>query len=241
MSLFEFVRTRLDILEIIGRHVQLKKMGNYWKGPCPFHKETDASFTVSPDKGIFYCFGCHQTGDAISFTAKINDLSQIEALDLLVDQNDIAIPPELRNARQASPEFKEQSNKHFLACKEVALWANKKLKLSASATKYLNNRGICSESIERFTIGMFPASGGRRDYSSLTDQLGKWTQLPRVVCVVTIHGTCHNASSSLSRERSASHWRERLGCVGQSVSSIPYRPAPCILPFARCLRVASPR
>ena len=118
MSIFEFVRSRLDILDIVGRHVSIKRMGNYYKGSCPFHRETDASFTVSPDKGIFYCFGCHKSGDAISFIAQLEDLTQIEALELLAEQTGLEIPSELRNTKAMSQEFKESSAKYFITCKE---------------------------------------------------------------------------------------------------------------------------
>jgi DNA primase len=158
MSIFEFVRSRLDILDIVGRHVSIKRMGNYYKGSCPFHRETDASFTVSPDKGIFYCFGCHKSGDAISFIAQLEDLTQIEALELLAEQTGLEIPSELRNTKAMSQEFKESSAKYFITCKEVAAWANRKFNKSESAKSYLNNRGITEQSIERFCVGFFPSS-----------------------------------------------------------------------------------
>jgi len=62
MSIFDKVKSKLTILEVVLEHVQLRRAGTYWKGACPFHQETDASFTVSPDKQIFYCFGCHVGG-----------------------------------------------------------------------------------------------------------------------------------------------------------------------------------
>ena len=70
MNLFQYIKTRLSILDIINEYTKLKKVGNDFKGHCPFHHEKTASFTVSPDKEIFYCFGCHVSGDVISFIAK---------------------------------------------------------------------------------------------------------------------------------------------------------------------------
>lgn len=157
-SIFDFVRTRLDILDIVSRRVQLKRMGNYFKGPCPFHNERDASFTVSPDRGIFYCFGCHESGDAVAFTAKIDDLSQMEALELLIEHYNIDIPSEIRQSWHQSPDYKAQSSKHFAICKEVALWAHNTLKQTEYALNYVQQRGITAESIERFCLGLFPSS-----------------------------------------------------------------------------------
>ena len=67
MSIFSFVKSKVSILDVVLEYVKLKQLGGYWKGPCPLHQETDASFTVSPDKQIFYCFGCHAGGDVIAF------------------------------------------------------------------------------------------------------------------------------------------------------------------------------
>ena len=79
MSLFNFIKTRVAIIDVVGEYTKLKKAGMYWKGHCPFHNEKTASFTVSPHKDIFYCFGCHLGGDVISFIAKTEQCSQLEA------------------------------------------------------------------------------------------------------------------------------------------------------------------
>ena len=61
------IRTRADIVRVIGTHVQLRRAGRNWKGLCPFHGEKTPSFNVAPDKGFFYCFGCHKKGDVFTF------------------------------------------------------------------------------------------------------------------------------------------------------------------------------
>jgi len=100
MSIFSFVKTKLSILDIALEYVQLKRAGGYWKGPCPFHQETDASFTVSPDKQIFYCFGCHAGGDLIEFIAKIENMSPIDAVNHLVDKYNMTVPDEVKGDLQ---------------------------------------------------------------------------------------------------------------------------------------------
>src|SRR5574338_1316824 len=99
MSLFTFVKTTLPILDVITEYVQLKQAGTYWKGPCPFHSEKDASFTVSPDRQIFYCFGCHASGDVIAFVAKIENMSQLEAVKHLIERYQLQLPEELLDSK----------------------------------------------------------------------------------------------------------------------------------------------
>src|SRR5579871_289092 len=92
MNLFTFIKARVAILDVVSEYVTLKRAGGYYKGTCPFHHEKTASFTVSPDKAIFYCFGCHVSGDVISFMAKIENCSQKEAAQLLAERYRINIP-----------------------------------------------------------------------------------------------------------------------------------------------------
>ena len=92
MNLFSFVKERVSILDVINEYVTLKRAGGYYKGTCPFHHEKTASFTVSPDKAIFYCFGCHISGDVISFIAKVENCSQKEAVHFLAERYHIEDP-----------------------------------------------------------------------------------------------------------------------------------------------------
>ena len=93
MSLFNFIKQQLSITNIISDYVTIKRAGNYWKGPCPFHFEKDASFTVSPDKQIYYCFGCHAGGDIISFIAKAEVLTHLPTSIPSVSQSALNILP----------------------------------------------------------------------------------------------------------------------------------------------------
>ena len=86
MNLFSYIKQRLPILDVVSEYATLKKAGLYWKGCCPFHHERTASFTVSPHKEIFYCFGCHAGGDVISFIAKVEHCSPLEAARHLVER-----------------------------------------------------------------------------------------------------------------------------------------------------------
>jgi len=80
------IRTRADIVSVIGQHVQLKRAGRNWKGLCPFHGEKSPSFNVSPDKGFYYCFGCQKKGDAFTFLMEYQGKSFHEAAETLASE-----------------------------------------------------------------------------------------------------------------------------------------------------------
>ena len=128
MPLFNYLKNNISILDVVSEYVPLKAAGNYWKGPCPFHYEKDASFTVSPDKQIFYCFGCHAKGDVISFMAKKENMSQVEAAKYIIDKHQIELPAEIKEGF-----FKKNGsnlalkNDYFGIYKLFAQWTNEKL------------------------------------------------------------------------------------------------------------------
>ncbi len=97
MDLFNFVKDHVDILSVIGEYTSLKKTGSlYWKARCPFHYENTPSFTVSPHKKIFYCFGCHVTGDVIEFIGKIEHLNPFESAQHLAQRYQLQVPETLQ-------------------------------------------------------------------------------------------------------------------------------------------------
>ena len=98
------IRSRLDILDVVQSRVVLKKRGaNYW-GCCPFHNEKTPSFCVSPQKGIFKCFGCGEGGDAITFLMKINNESFTEVIKDLALQFGIELPSVKGDTKQFTEE-----------------------------------------------------------------------------------------------------------------------------------------
>lgn len=177
MSVFTFIREKVDIFDVVSRRVKLRRLGAYWKGPCPFHSETDASFTISPEKKIFYCFGCHEGGDAVAFVAKIENVPQIEALEILAKEFAIKIPKELMAQCFAESKDKDQLTAAKKACAVFASWANEQLKKNLLARKYLEDRGVSQESIERFNLGFFPGQDKNVDqlikFASKQGVLGK--------------------------------------------------------------------
>ncbi|NBV40469.1 DNA primase [bacterium] len=156
MNLFNKIKDSVSISQVIGEYTQLKKAGgSYLKGTCPFHNEKTGSFTVSPDRGIFYCFGCHVTGDVIAFIAQIEHIGQFEAAKHLIERYNLSIP--LDELKQQNPQAQEQKSNYFDLCKGFAQWSHQQLLQNHKALEYLATRGISKEIILKHALGFFPA------------------------------------------------------------------------------------
>lgn len=169
MSIFSFIKSKISIVNVIEEYVRLKPAGGYLKGSCPFHSETDASFTLSPEKEIFYCFGCHATGDSIAFIAKIENLNQIEASLYLAEKYNIEIPQDIKRSVNSSDEQKQEKQLYLEACKAIATWAHEELANSSLAREYLSKRNIDQKDINYFKIGYVP--GGPRSITRLINTM----------------------------------------------------------------------
>lgn len=158
MDLFTYLKNALPILEVVQDFVQVRPAGNYWKGPCPFHTETDASFTVSPDRQIFYCFGCHASGDVIGFIAKRENLSQIESAKFIIDRYNLTVPEEALKGAQKSLQGvdTDERNRFYLVYEKFAQWCHFSLKKNAAAYDYVKKRDLSDPIIAQFCIGYFP-------------------------------------------------------------------------------------
>ena len=91
-EVIEEVRERNDIVDVIGSYVQLKKKGSSYFGLCPFHNEKSPSFSVSPGKQMYYCFGCGKGGNVISFIMEYENFGFVDALKLLADRAGVTLP-----------------------------------------------------------------------------------------------------------------------------------------------------
>ena len=152
MDLFNFIKQNVDILSVIGEYTHLKKAGSlYWKGNCPFHHEKTPSFSVSPHKNMFYCFGCQESGDVIAFIEKIEHISAFEAAQHLAQRYNLQIPEDSVNA--SSQLLNKQ---HYKICHVVAQWCNLALLKNQPALSYLQKRNISPSTIAQFSIGFFP-------------------------------------------------------------------------------------
>lgn len=148
--LIEEINSKLDILNVIGRYVKLKKAGRNYLGLCPFHAEKTPSFTVSPDKGMFYCFGCHAGGNMVTFVQKADGLTFKEALVQLANEAGIEIP-ELRKGPDRSPDYE--------IMEAVQTFFRDNFSKNPVPLDYLEQRGLSKEIINKFQIGFAPQDG----------------------------------------------------------------------------------
>jgi DNA primase len=136
--------SRLDIVEVVGRHVELKRGGANFMGLCPFHAEKSPSFSVSPSKQFYHCFGCGASGDAIKFLIEHHGMSFLDAVEDLAQRVGMQVPQE-----QVSPEERERRQKlsqRRLSLTEVlqraADFYRTQLRSSPQAVDYLKGRGL---------------------------------------------------------------------------------------------------
>ena len=152
MSLFAYIKNNISILELAREYTTLAKAGHYWRGRCPLHNERTASFTISEDKQIFYCFGCTAGGDCITLVAKKENCSPLEAAQLLVEKYQLTVPDTLQTNKQP-----QDVKKRYFALNElVATWCQQQLVKNKEAQEYLISRGINRDSVRLFRIGYFP-------------------------------------------------------------------------------------
>ena len=152
-QLLEEIRARVDIVDLVGQFVNLKRAGENWKGLCPFHAEKTPSFMVHPKKGIFHCFGCGVGGDAFGFLMRQDRLQFPEAVRVLAERAGVALPTERRTEvdgqREALFKTMAQASEFY----QDALWNRPE---GEGARRYLDSRGIAPEMARRFVLGYAP-------------------------------------------------------------------------------------
>ncbi|HTZ73959.1 MAG TPA: DNA primase [Candidatus Aquilonibacter sp.] len=160
-SFADRVKQQADIVRVVGEYVRLKKAGKDFTGLCPFHQEKTPSFTVSPTKQMYYCFGCHEGGDIFKFVMALERCDFPEAVRTVAEKCGIPIP----RPRERSPEERRE-NQHRAAIieihREAAAFFARQLQSSAEgkvASAYLEERGLDREAIARFGLGFAPHSG----------------------------------------------------------------------------------
>ena len=150
----EEVRSKTDIVDLIGEYVQLTKRGKNWFGLCPFHGESTPSFSVSEDKQLFHCFGCGASGNAITFVMDIENNPFTEAVSKLADRAGIELGIDLNNSSADSRKLENQS---MIEAHKLAANFYSHLLLNTvegeKALQYLEQRGFSREHIENYGIG----------------------------------------------------------------------------------------
>ena len=157
-SFIQELIARADVVEIVGRHVQLKKGGANFMGLCPFHGEKSPSFTVSPSKQFYHCFGCGAHGNAIGFLMEHAGMGFVEAVHDLAGQYGLQVPEDDASPAErarAAAQRERQSTLSGVLEKAGEAW-RKHLKASARAIDYLKGRGLSGGIAKQFGLGYAP-------------------------------------------------------------------------------------
>lgn len=144
---------RIDIVQLIDARVPLRKKGKNYIACCPFHSEKTPSFTVTPEKQFYYCFGCSVGGNAFSFLMEYEKLSFVEAVNSLAEQMGIEIPEHAKHQ-----EVYRGSAHLYDLLEEVAHFYAKELRQNSCAINYLKQRGLSGEIAKEFNLGYAPAA-----------------------------------------------------------------------------------
>lgn len=153
-EVIERVRQSADIVQIIGEYVPLKRSGGSYRGPCPFHQGSKPNFSVTPDKGTYHCFVCHESGDVFTFLRKRLGLDFVGAIKLVGERVGIEVVDQPARAHAPDP-----NEKNWEVLATTAEWFRAQLaeeSLGRDARGYLEGRGIDASACARFGIGFAP-------------------------------------------------------------------------------------
>ncbi len=154
------LKRQADIVRVVQDYVSLKKKGANWMACCPFHKEKTASFSVSPAKEIFYCFGCHKGGNVFNFVMEMERIAFPEAIKIVAEKTGVPLPKQIDDSRF---EARKRESDQVIDLNQWALaWWEDQLKSQAPAARaareYLDQRGITEETRQAFRLGFAPDS-----------------------------------------------------------------------------------
>ncbi len=164
------VRAATDIVALISEHALLKKVGRRWSGLCPFHTEKTPSFSVNAEEGFYYCFGCQESGDAITFVRAMEHLDFVDAVRLLADRAGITLHEDQEQGRDH-----KRRSELLEAMERAVTWYHERLLRSPDAgpaRDYLRSRGYDGDVVRQFRLGWAPDDW---------DALAKALQLPEKV------------------------------------------------------------
>ena len=165
----EEIKERLKIEDVVSEYVKLKKAGSSYTGLCPFHSEKSPSFNVSPDRGIYKCFGCGESGDIFSFVEKFENMDFKDVLKKLADKSGVV----LQDFKKKSPEIerkrfeqKKQKERLFGVLEEATKFFQINLLQNEGAKDYLKKRGVDESMAKKFRLGF-----AKDEWNSLEDFL----------------------------------------------------------------------
>ena len=208
-SFIQELLARADVVDIVGRHVQLKKGGANFMGLCPFHGEKSPSFSVSPAKQFYHCFGCGKNGNAIGFLMDHAGMSFIEAVKDLAQQYGLQVPEDdvSPQDRAKAAQMREQQATLTSVLEKAGVSYIKALRQSPKAISYFKGRGLSGEIAKAFGLGYAPE--GWRSLASVfpdyTDAL-----LVESGLVITGEPELDNASGTPAEAKRYDRFRDRV-------------------------------
>lgn len=173
----EALLERVDLVDLVGRYVQLKQTGRNHKGLCPFHNEKTPSFIVSEDKQLYHCFGCGAGGNAIGFYMAVESLDFIDAVEGLAERYGLDLDKYRTESSEQEQETVSLKKKLYQINREAAVFYLRLLKEDTAAQGYLKRRGIEPLTARRFGLGFAPDA-----WQTLTDHFNQ-NQYPDLLTV----------------------------------------------------------
>ncbi len=154
------IKDRINIVEVVGQYVSLRKAGRNYSGRCPFHNERTPSFMVSPERGTYMCFGCGEKGDVFSFIQKLDGLDFPTVLKQLADKAGVKLEPRTRNpqAQEERAQEKEHEERLKAVCEAAVVFFETELKKRPDVLEYLHTRGVVDDSVGAWRLGYAPAT-----------------------------------------------------------------------------------
>ena len=185
-SFIQELLARTDVVEVVGQHVQLKRGGANFMGLCPFHDEKSPSFTVSPSKQFFHCFGCGKHGNAIGFLMELAGMGFVDAVKDLAQKAGLPVPEDTSTPEQRAQQAQSKALSEQLIelLNQAGAAYRKHLKEAPQAIDYLKGRGLTGEVAKRFGLGYAPPG-----WRSLASVFPDYTDERLVQAGLVIHQT----------------------------------------------------
>ena len=194
------IKERLNIVDIARRYVDLKRNGPRWVAPCPFHQETKPSFSVHEEQGLFYCFGCHASGDIFDFYGRINGLDFRDTLEQLAAEAGVSLDRGPADPKRREQEQRERSGRRQMIRMYELAAAHFAAALDSpegeECRAYIQKRGLSDEIVQRFGLGW-----ARRDWQSLATALHRAGFTARMAAEAGLLGISERSQRAYDRFR----------------------------------------
>lgn len=190
-SFIDDLLQRIDIVDVIGKRVPLKRAGREFQARCPFHDERSASFTVSPQKQFYHCFGCGVHGSAVGFLMNYENMDFSDAVEALASDVGLTVPFEGGGYKRV-----DGSDALFPVLSDATQFFRRELESCAEAREYLEKRGVNRAASERFQLGWAPANGNK-----LMQSLGTTPDRKKALEMAGLIGSGNTGDYAKFRER----------------------------------------